>query len=550
LAAQAAATPEAAALWPVRGPSGDATRATACVRFRELEAAAALAEAALAARCVGAGDRVAIVGGNDVGAVALLFACARLGAWAIVLNARLPALELDQILEHAAPRVVACTGEGDGAPSRPHAQRLGATPLFAADGAPAVARVGALATAALQAITASSPAFPAGHAAPTSADAAAKDVPQDASRDLPRDVAVMIYTSGTTGRPKGVMLTHANLLFVAEETRRLRRLGPGDVVYGALPLSHAYGLSSVLLATLGGGGAVRLVERPSGETLVGALADGALAEASVSVLLGVQTMYGQLVAHARAHGGRVDAPRLRYASTGGAPLDPTLKRDVEALLGLTLHNGYGLSETSPTITQTRDGAAPTSLPAAGEAGPAALSVGLPLPGVELRLEGGARDASGVGVLWVRGPNVMRGYFRDAAATSAVLTRDGWFNTQDLARLTPEGELVICGRAKELIIRSGFNVYPAEVEAVLLAFPGVAQAAVVGRAVPGNEEVVAFVAPAAGATLDPDALVAFARARLAAYKVPCAVHVAGSLPVTATGKVRKQELLARLVAAPA
>jgi acyl-CoA synthetase (AMP-forming)/AMP-acid ligase II len=228
----------------------------------------------------------------------------------------------------------------------------------------------------------------------------------------------------------------------------------------------------------------------------------------------------------------VAAPKLRIISSSGAPLDPEIKKMTERLFGLTLHNGYGITECSPTIAQTRP-----------EQPRRDCSVGLPLPGVEteLRVLGGMAD-DGIGELWVRGPNVMKGYYADPEATDAVLSRDGWFNTQDLARFE-DGNLFIVGRTRDLIIRFGFNVFPAEVEAVLNSNSAVRLSAVVGRPAPnGTEEVVAFVELKRGAEITPEALRDYAAAQLASYKQPSEVIILAALPTTAGGKILRQELL--------
>jgi acyl-CoA synthetase (AMP-forming)/AMP-acid ligase II len=220
------------------------------------------------------------------------------------------------------------------------------------------------------------------------------------------------------------------------------------------------------------------------------------------------------------------ASRLRFAYAGGSPLDPGLKRGVERLLGVPLHNGYGLTEAAPTVSQTRLDAPRND-----------TSVGLAIPGVEVRLDGPD------GRLFVRGPNVMQGYYRDPDGTRAVLSEDGWLDTGDLARQDPDGALFIAGRSKELIIRSGFKVYPLEVETVLNAHPAVTQSAVVGRALAdGNEEVVAFVQPSAGNAPTPAALDDWAAARLAPYKRPARIVLMDSLPAAPSGKVLKHKLI--------
>jgi acyl-CoA synthetase (AMP-forming)/AMP-acid ligase II len=271
--------------------------------------------------------------------------------------------------------------------------------------------------------------------------------------------------------------------------------------------------------------------------------EAALAE-GVTMCQGVPAMYTKYLDHL-AHAGRAHvAPALRAIYCGGSPLAASVKRAVEAAFGLTLHNGYGLTEAAPTVTQTRH-----------EAPRSDCSVGPALPGVELRIvtaEGRDAAPGEVGELWVRGPNVMQGYYRDTRSTAEALREGGWLTTGDLARIEPDGAVHIEGRLKELIIRSGFNVFPVEVEAVLNAHPGVSQSAVVGRQVEGNEEVVAFVEPVAGARLEPAAIAAFAADRLAPYKRPAEVIVLEKLPAAASGKVLKGRLkeLARASGRPA
>jgi long-chain acyl-CoA synthetase len=189
-----------------------------------------------------------------------------------------------------------------------------------------------------------------------------------------------------------------------------------------------------------------------------------------------------------------------------------------------------MSEASPSICQTR-----MELPRSD------CAVGPAIPDIEIRLHGAERSADGVGELWVRGPNVMKGYYRAPELTAQAITADGWLRTGDLARREADGAIAIVGRGKELIIRSGFNVYPTEVEQVLNAYPGVVQSAVVGREIDGDEEVVAFVETSQRATLDIPALQAWLKARLSPYKMPSEIVVLDQLPAAATGKVLKHVL---------
>jgi long-chain acyl-CoA synthetase len=203
------------------------------------------------------------------------------------------------------------------------------------------------------------------------------------------------------------------------------------------------------------------------------------------------------------------------------------------LYKVPLHNGYGMTESSPTISQTMLDAPRDD-----------CSAGDPIPGIELRfvaLDGVDVAPGEVGELWVRGPNVMLGYYRNEAQTRATVTEDGWLRTGDLARLAPDGALYIVGRSKELIIRSGFNVYPAEVENVLNSHPDVLQSAVIGRTVEGNEEVIAFVELLPSVHALPDDIAQWCADRLAPYKRPAEIRVLAALPAASTGKVLKHKL---------
>jgi acyl-CoA synthetase (AMP-forming)/AMP-acid ligase II len=451
--------------------------------------------ALLRAHGVRAGDRVLLASENCAAQVALVFAAAALDAWIVNVNARLTAPELAAIHGHSGARValytVAVSPE-----AAAHAARAGALPFGgAADGLAIGPRDDACTPA------------PAG----------------------PEPVAALVYTTGTTGQPKGVMLSHRSLLYVAAVSSRLRGLAPSDRAWGVLPVSHVYGLTSVMLGTLYAGACLHLAPRFAPEAMLAALrADG------LTVVQGVPAMYARLLALP----GVEDAPlrsNLRFAYAGGSPLDPGLKRRVEALLGLPLHNGYGLTEAAPTVAQTRL-----------DAPRADTAVGLPIPGVETRLVDRAGidlapDADAPGILWVRGPNLMRGYYREEALTAAALRPGGWLDTGDMARRGPDGALSIVGRSKEMINRGGFNVYPLEVETALNAHPDVTQSAVVGRALAdGDEEVVAFVQAAPGTA--PDALRAWAAGRLAPYKRPARIVMLAALPAAPSGKVLKHVLV--------
>jgi long-chain acyl-CoA synthetase len=459
---------------------------------RITSAAQALAQAGLAA-----GQRAVLVGENTEDMIVLLLAVTRLRAWAVPLNARMSAAEIDGICAHCSPHLVYFSGRSPDAVT--HGQRH-----HAAAGAP-----GALSQ---------------GHIALRDEDVAA-DGSDDGSMN---DVAVMIYTSGSTGTPKGVMLTHANLDFVTRASLAQQVMLPGDRVFHALPISHSYGLITALLCGLRAGATFQLATRFSAEKLAHAiLHDG------ITVFQGVPAMYARLFEWA-AHNSAVLTPnQLRMAYIGGSQIDATRKAQTEALLGLRLHHGYGLTESAPAATRT-----------IGHPPPADVTAGWPIPGIEvvLRDKAGQPVAPGTrGQVCIRGPNVMKGYFRDAEQTKAAIDPQGWLHTGDIGVFGPEGDLSIVGRIKEMIIRGGFNVYPAEVEKAIAAWPDVAQCAVIGRSVAGDEEVVAYVEPLQGRQVDVTNLGQFLRQHLAPYKVPSEINVVAHLPASSTGKVLKAVL---------
>lgn len=465
------------------------------ITYRSLAEAVSATRQFLLDQGVRAGDRVMLVSENGAALMCLVLALSEMDGVAVIVNARLAARELDLIEADCQPRIVIYTIE-DSRDASSHAESRGA--------ARHETRFGGLAVSATQ------------------------DV-ESGQTGLPADeqVLAMIYTTGTTGTPKGVMLTHRNLTFIAYVSGRLRGIRAGDAIYCVLPMSHVFGLSAVSCSVLFSGGCVHLVARFDAAEVL-----RALAEDDIAGFLGVPAMYTRML-EAVSHNPGFRAPRLRFMYSGGAPLDASIKGRVEQVFGLTLNNGYGLTESGPTICQTRPYAPLES-----------CSVGFPLPGVAVRIQ----DSQGrpvprgeVGQLWAKGPNIMKGYFRKPELTAAVL-QAGWLDTGDLAFEDEDGALNIAGRTKELIIRSGFNVYPPEVESVLNSHPEVAISAVVGRNVDGDETIVAFVQPTSGSTIDVGALHAFARDRLAGYKVPSEIIVMEELPAAPSGKILKARLL--------
>ena len=467
------------------------------ISFAEWETLVAEGAARLEQAGLRPGDRFVILGENGLVTCVLTLAAARVGAWPVILNARLSEREVETITAHADPRLIA----------------------FASDISPDAERhAGAFETEYVD-----YPGLP-----PFRLTVAADCAPEPVHGDPARDVGAMIYTSGTTGAPKGVMLSHGNLMHVARNSGYLRGLGPGDRVYGCLPVSHVFGLASVFLGSALYGATNYVVPRFDPSEALRLLRDERL-----SVFQGVPAMFARLLEHARQSGRPVEAPGLRYMSAGGSPLDLALKNRTEAALGVPLHNGYGMTELAPTVSQTR-----IESPRKDDA------TGPLLPGIEARVvdaEGSPLPAGEVGVLQVRGPTVMLGYYRNRELTDSVKSADGWFETGDLARFGEDGALYIVGRAKDLIIRSGFNVYPEEIEGIIASHPDVTLAAVVGRNVEGNEEVWAFVQLRPGADFEEQAMRAFCAERLAPYKRPTRIIAMEALPASATGKIQKAKL---------
>jgi len=487
MAPHVAATPDRVALVDDMGT----------LTYRELDAAVQATADKLRALGIRAGDRMMIVSENSIPLACLLLAASLLDAWAIVVNPRLSPREIDQIRDHSGARRVFFTA-GVSQEAATHAARCDAP----------VQELGPLRDIGVTALN---------------TDTAAEPVEADGAKQ----VAVLIYTSGTTGTPKGVMLTHRNLLFSARGTAAWRRMTAADVQYCVLPISHIVGIS-LLTMTLMVGARVRLVAKYDPAALV-----KAMAEEGITILNGVPATYQRLLEYRRNAGlPKLDRGALRLIAVAGAPLDLELKSRVEQELGLPLLNGYGITECSPGISGVRS-----------ESPRADHAVGTVLPGLEAKLVG--RDgkpvaADAVGELHVRGPNVMRGYYRAPDLTAKAIDPDGWFNTGDLARV--EGDvLYIVGRTKEMIIRSGFNVYPAEIEAVLSTHESVVQCAVVGRPVEGNEEVVAFVQLIQGSKATAQDLLAHIAPQLTSYKRPSEIILIDTLPATSTGKILKHKL---------
>lgn len=457
--------------------------------YADVRGAVAVLARDLAGRGLAPGDRVGLLAANTPAFVVGAFAALSAGLAVVPCNPQSPTPELRRELERTGVR------------------------LALVDTTPAAARhdPGALGTALLVV-----------DPAPVPAAAPAEIVERDA--DAP---AFLLHTSGTAGPPAAAVLTHANLLANLAQVAAHpgAALTPSDVVLGVAPLCHVFGLNAVLHPALAAGACVVLV--PDFD----AAATLALLDARrVSIVSGPPALWDAL---ATACEDPTVFGQVRLALSGAAPLDARTVGRVAERCGVDLQQGYGLTEAAPVVTL----AVATDAPAS--------SVGVPLPGVEVRLvDEVGRDVlvGDEGEVWVRGANVFAGYWDDPDATARALTRDGWLRTGDIAVVDDHGFVTLVDRIKDCIIVSGFNVHPAEVEAILLEDPAVAAAVVVG--VPSartGERVEATVVPAAGATVDVDALVARCRGALARYKVPTAVHVAASVPRGVTGKALRRKL---------
>ena len=358
----------------------------------------------------------------------------------------------------------------------------------------------------------------------------------------PEDLALLVFTAGTAGPAKAAMLTHGSLRANLDQVQQHpgRALVPNDVSYGVLPFFHVFGINVVLGLSLVAGSSVVLVERfDAGEALA------TIRRHRVTILAGAPPMFRALAAASPGEGsGGGDGPgapgsdlaSVRLAVSGASALAADVAAAFEDRFGLPLWQGYGLTEASPVVTSS----VIVGIPKPG-------SVGVPLPGVKLRLvDESGEDAlvSDPGELWVKGPNVFAGYWEDPEATAAVLT-DGWLHTGDVAVVDDDGYVYLVDRLKDIVIVSGFNVYPAEVEDVLRDDPRVSEVAVVGLADANTgESVQAYVVPVPEAADEPglvESLAARCRSQLAPYECPSGIELVDSLPQGLGGKLLRRAL---------
>lgn len=457
---------------------------------------AMVARQAHAVRAAGVqpGDRIAVQVAKTPEALAVYGAAVALGAIFLPLNTAYTAEEVDYFLGNATPKVFLCDPK-----------RLDELAPVAARHGAAVLTLDAKGAGSLTEAAQGQP----DHITPT---------PRG-----PEDLAALLYTSGTTGRSKGAMLTHGNLLSNAEVLREAWRFTASDVLLHALPIFHTHGLFVASNLTLLTGGRMIFLSGFDLDAVLRLLPQA-------STMMGVPTFYTRLLDDPRFD--RDLVAHMRLFISGSAPLLAETHRAFEARTGQRILERYGMTETNMN----------TSNPYEGER--RAGTVGLPLPGVALRImaEGQPVPPGEPGVIEVRGPNVFKGYWQMPEKTREELREDGWFITGDIGVQDAEGYVTIVGRAKDLVISGGFNIYPKEVELVLDEVPGVLESAVIGVPHPDfGEAVFAVLVAEKGAALEADSALAAIRDKLARFKQPKAAVVLEALPRNTMGKVQKNLL---------
>lgn len=446
-----------------------------------------------------AGARIAVQTEKSVEALLLYLAVLRAGYVYLPLNAAYQRSEIEYFIGNAEPSVFVCTTANFGWVSA-LAFRAGTAHVFTLNGD----RSGSLLE----------------RAAPHGDQHA---IAQKSAADL----AAIVYTSGTTGRSKGAMLSHGNLLSNARVLKEYWGWQAGDVLIHALPIFHVHGLFVASHGALLNGSKMLWFSKFLPRGVIARLPDA-------TVFMGVPTLYVRLLAEASLS--EEACRHMRLFVSGSAPLLIETFNEFRRRTGHTLLERYGMSET---LMLTSNPYRPE------DGGRRGGTVGFPLPGVELRIRDdkdrvGAHGA--IGGVEVRGPNVFSGYWRMPEKTKEDFTEDGWFKTGDVGQIDDDGYVVIAGRSKDLIITGGFNVYPAEVEAVLNEMPGVAESAVIAAPHPDfGEGVVGLVVPKPDTALDSASLMAALKAKIAGFKVPKRLFVINELPRNAMGKVQKNVL---------
>jgi len=486
--------PEKEALW-FKGGS---------ISYRELYDRVCRLSAALHGRCVvGGGDRVAIFLPNIPEFILAYYATVRLGAMAVSLNVMLKRDEIAFILNDCgAKALITASALLEQVPER------GAIP-----GVSAVVCVGEPERSGTMRFV---------------------DLLSDSSYSVPRkanlepdDGAALLYTSGTTGKPKGVLLTHGNVISNIYATNHHTGMTPNDRLICYLPLFHCFGQNFIMNASVKSGATLVLHERFQPEEILASIKSN-----RVSMFFGVPPVYMRFLAVPKIE---EYFRAVRYCFTAAAPMPVTVARRWSEKVGQIIYEGYGLTETSPFASYNHDVHYREG------------SVGTPIENVEIKIfdPGGRELAPGEqGEIAIKGANVMLGYFHRPQETAEVI-RDGWFLTGDIGKMDSDGYLYLVDRAKDMINVSGFKVWPREVEEVLLQHPSLSEVGVVGIADPvSGEAVKAFVVLKQGQSMKEQELIDYARARMAVYKAPRYVEFIDALPRNPAGKILKRELRAR------
>ena len=469
------------------------------VSYGELAAQSArIAHALVDAGCR-PGDRIAVQTDKHPAVLALYLASLRVGLVYLPLNTGYQRAELDYFFGDAKPTVVVCG-----------ADRLGVV-AAAARGATVLTLDG--------------------HGGELLDRAQGRAERFETVARAPDDRAAILYTSGTTGRSKGAMLTHRNLASNALALVEAWGFTRGDVLLHALPIYHVHGLFVAIHCALLSGARMLWLSKFDAREVISLLP-------KASVMMGVPTFYTRLLGEPDF--GRAQTADVRLFVSGSAPLLAETFRDFEARTGQRILERYGMTETGMITSNPLDGER-----VAGTVGP-------PLPGVSVRIVGddGAAVAPGaVGGIQVKGPNVLKGYWNLPEKTKEEFTADGWFKTGDMGRWTPAGYVEIVGRAKDLIITGGLNVYPKEIEERIDAMDGVVESAVVGLPHPDfGEAVTAVIVAKPGHALTESGVIGALKAEIASFKVPKRVVFALDLPRNSMGKVMKAELRRKLAPA--
>ncbi|HET8802151.1 MAG TPA: malonyl-CoA synthase [Marinobacter sp.] len=452
---------------------------------------------ALQALGVAPGDRVAVQVDKSPEAILLYLACLRMGGVYLPLNTGYTASEIGYFLGDAEPALFVCRPD-----SLNDAQKIAKE-----TGCPVVETLGTEADGSLMEKAAIAKPF--------------EGVEPRAGDDL----AAILYTSGTTGRSKGAMLTHGNLGSNARSLTEAWRFTESDRLIHALPIFHTHGLFVACNVILMAGGSLYFLPRFDADAIIEAMPRG-------TSLMGVPTFYTRLLQDDRLNADLV--ANMRLFTSGSAPLTADTHREFEKRTGHAILERYGMTETNMNTSNPYDGDR------------IAGTVGLPLPGVEVRITDADTHApvpdGDIGMLEVRGPNVFKGYWRMPEKTREELLEDGFFVTGDLATRDERGYIQIVGRDKDLVISGGFNVYPKEVEQIIDEMEGVVESAVIGVPHPDfGEGVTAVVVPAPGASLSEEQIIGALSDKLARYKQPKRVFFVDSLPRNTMGKVQKNQL---------